>query len=132
MDPESEDSDVSAVDGGFSTFAFFKGLPPAPSKQALESQHSIQARLEELEQIENQNIKTHKELKVKRARMDEKIASKRAAQDQKIKAIIDSRARRDSRIKQRRDREDIAFQRFYEDHEEEDNVSSKCLLTLLY
>lgn len=57
--------------------------------------------------------------------MDEKIARKRAKQDEMIKAIMNSRSRRDSRIKQRRDREDIAFQRFYEDLEEEEGVSCR-------
>lgn len=123
IEPESEDSDVSPAEDDLSTFALPIGLPPAPSKSSLESQQVILMRLEDLERHENHNIKKHNRLKDKRQRMDEKIARKRAKQDELIKAIMNSRSRRDSRIKQRRDREDIAFQRFYEDLEEEEGVS---------
>ena len=38
---------------------------------------------------------------------------------------MDARARRDKRIKQRRAREDIAFQRFREEFDKEETVSSR-------
>ena len=122
MDPESEDSDVSAAEDSFASFTMPVGLPPAPSKQSLENQETIQGRLDELERFENHNIGKHSRLKSKRLRMDERIARKRAQQDVIIKAITLARERRDSRINLRRERENIAFQRVYEDFEEEDNV----------
>lgn len=124
VEPESEDSDVSAAEDDLSAFALPIGLPPAPSKSSLESQQLIMLRLEDLERHENHNIKKHNRLREKRQRMDEKIGRKRAKQDEMINAIMSARGRRDSRIKQRRDREDIAFQRFYEDLEEEEAVSN--------
>lgn len=123
MDPESEDSDVSATDGDYgSSFSFPINLPPAPSKPALENQETIAAHLKELERVEAHNVQKHERLKEKRARKDERIARKRLAQDEKIKVIMEARARRDSRVNQRRQRENIAFQRFYEDLDEEETV----------
>lgn len=124
MDPENEDSDVSSSEADLRGFERPVGLPPAPSKQALENQQTISDRLSELESIENRNIQRHDLLKEKRARMDGRIARHRAAQDAKIRAIMDARARRDTLIMQRRSREDISFQRFYEELEDEETVSS--------
>ncbi|KAK5086362.1 hypothetical protein LTR05_003530 [Lithohypha guttulata] len=120
MDPENEDSDVSSSEADLRGFERPVGLPPAPSKQALENQQTLSDRLSELESIENRNIQRHDLLKEKRARMDGRIASHRAAQDAKIRAIMDARARRDTLIMQRRNREDISFQRFYEELEDEE------------
>lgn len=123
MDPESEDSDVSITDGDYSSsFSFPINLPPAPSKPALENQDTVTAHLKELERVEAHNVRKHERLKEKRLRKDERIARKRAAQDEKIKAIMEARTRRDSRINLRRQRENIAFQRFYEDLDEEETV----------
>lgn len=123
IDPESEDSDVSGAEDDVPTFVLPVGIPPAPSKSSLGDQQFILIRLEDLERHENHNIKKHNRLKEKRQRMDEKIARTRAKQDEMIKNIMTARSRRDSRIKARRDREDIAYQRFYEDVEEEESVS---------
>lgn len=67
-------------------------------------------------------MKKQKRLQEKRKRKDDKIAYQRAIQDEKIKAIMDARVRRDSRIKQRRDRENIAYTRFFEELEEVETV----------
>ena len=123
MDPESEGSEGSSAEGDVPAYDRPIDLPPGPSSKALENQNTINGRLGELESIENHNIKKHNLLKEKRARMDDKINRKRAAQDAKVKMIMDARNRHDNRIKQRRDREDIAFQRFYEILEEEETVS---------
>jgi len=123
LDPESEDSDVSNPEGDIaSAFALPISLPPAPSKQAMESPETISTHLHELERVEDHNVKKHNRLKDKRKRKDERIARKRAIQDEKIKAIMEARVRRDSRISLRREREDIAFTRFYETLEEEETV----------
>lgn len=128
MDPESEDSDVSATDADYgSSFSFPINLPPAPSKPALENIDTINAHLKELERVDAHNVRKHQRLKAKRDRKDDRIARKRAAQDEKIKLIMEARARHDSRIEQRRQRENIAFQRFYEDLDEEETVGKQCL-----
>lgn len=130
MDPESEDSDVSITDGDYgASFSFPINLPPAPSKPSLENVDTITAHLKELERVEAHNVRKHERLKEKRARKDAKITRKRAAQDEKIKMIMDARARRDSRINQRRQRENIAFQRFYEDLDEEETVRQSHVLS---
>jgi len=121
MDPESETSDSPDADGGFSHPI---GLPAAPSKQALDSKEALSAHLDELERVEDHNNKKHDRVKENRIRMDDRILGKRAAQDAKIKAIMDARARRDERIKQRRTREDLAFQHFRESFDEEETVST--------
>ncbi|KIX05531.1 uncharacterized protein Z518_06403 [Rhinocladiella mackenziei CBS 650.93] len=126
MDPESSDSDVSV--GGGDEYRFASPLtapiplPPPPSKQALESSDALQARLDELQRVEEHNFKKYDLLKAKRARKDEKIRRKREIQDKKWAAIIDARQRRDARIEARRKREDAAFSQFF-DHEleEEEN-----------
>lgn len=90
----------------------------------MELSENIQQHLAELGRVEDFNIKKHKLLREKRARKDDKIARKRAAQDEKIKAIMTAREKRDNRLRKRREREDTIFQRFYDDLEEEENVSS--------
>lgn len=128
MDPESSDSDVSQ--GGGDEYRFANPLtapvplPPQPSKHALESSDAVQARLDELQRVEEHNIKKYDLLKAKRARKDDKIRRKREIQDKKWAAILDSRQRRDHRIGVRRKREDAAFSQFF-DHEleEEESVS---------
>ena len=124
MDPESEDSEMSAGEEDMIGSPFPINLPPATSKQNLESQEIVAQHLAEMERTENHNIQKHKQIRAKRARMDDNIMRRRAVQDAKIQAIMTARVRRDSRIKQRRDREDIAFQQFYDLHEEEETVSS--------
>lgn len=125
MDPESEDSDISIDGSELGGAPFPINLPPAPSTQSLDDQHGLAAYLLEMERTENHNIQKHKQLKARRARMDDRIIQKRTSQDAKIRAIYDARSRRDSRIKQRREREDIAFQRFFEVLEEEETVSTR-------
>lgn len=124
MEPESEESDAPDADGDFGAFSFPVGLPAAPTQQVLDSKDALSAHLDELERLEDHINKKHDRVKEKRARMDNKIQLKRAAQDTKIKAIMGGRARRDERIKQRRAREDIAFQRFCEEFNEAKTVSS--------
>lgn len=124
MDPEEEGSDVSGAEGESLHFDRPVQIPPAPSKQALDNQQTISDRLAELEHYENTNIQRHNRLRDKRTRMDDRIGRKRAAQDAKWKAIMDGRARRDSTIRHRREREDVAYQRFYDELEEEETVST--------
>jgi hypothetical protein len=128
MDPESSDSDVSV--GGGPEYRFANPLtapaplPPPPSKHALEQSDAVQARLNELQRVEEHNIKKYDLLKAKRARKDEKIRQKRESQDRKWTAIMEARQRRDARIEARRKREDSAFARFFEQElDEEESVS---------
>lgn len=106
------------------------GLPQTPSKHQLDNAQTIAAHLNELTRVEDFNIKKHNRLKEKRTRKDERILQKRAIQDEKIKIIMDARQRRDAKTALRREREDIAFQRFYETLEEEEGVSSCCAMSL--
>lgn len=131
MDPEAEGSDVSGIEGESLSFDRPMQIPPAPSKQSLEHQQHIQDRLAELEHYENTNIQRHNKLREKRARMDDRISRKRAAQDAKWRVVMEARARRDMQIKQRREREDIAYQRFYDELEEEETVGVSCRSRLL-
>ena len=128
MDPESSDSEVSQ--GGDEDYRFAGPLStPAPlpqpaSKHALESSEAIQLRLDQLQRVEEHNIKKYDILKDKRARKDRKIRAKRDEQDKKWAAIIEARQRRDNRIEVRRKREDGAFSQFFDhDLEEEESVS---------
>lgn len=127
FDLESESSDVSDTPGDsyqtrvLSTFP--TSIPPPPAKHLLESLDTIEARLRDLQRIEDDNIRKQDQLKAKRLRKDDKIRRKREAQDLKIKAIMDARVRRDERIHRRRKAEDDAFERFDQDLEEEENVS---------
>lgn len=131
MDQEEEGSDVSGAEGESLHFDRPVQIPPAPSKQALDSQQQIQDRLAELEHFENTNIQRHNKLRDKRARMDDRIGRKRAAQDLRWRAIMDGRARRDSMITQRREREDVAYQRFYDELEEEETVGDSLVSCVL-
>lgn len=125
LDPESEDSDVSITEGDYGVVSPFPvGLPQTPSKHQLDNAQTIDAHLSELTRVEDFNIKKHNRLKEKRARKDERVLRKRAIQDEKIRGIMDARQRRDAKTALRREREDIAFQRFYETLEEEESVSS--------
>ncbi|EXJ83104.1 hypothetical protein A1O1_06722 [Capronia coronata CBS 617.96] len=126
MDPESSDSDVSV--GGGDEYRFASPLtapiplPPPPSKHALESSDAVQGRLDELQRVEEHNIKKYELLKSKRARKDDKIRRKRELQDKKWAAILEARQRRDGRIEARRKREDAAFSQFFDQElEEEEN-----------
>ncbi|KIW62202.1 hypothetical protein, variant [Phialophora macrospora] len=126
MDPESSDSDVS-VGGGdeyrvASPLTAPIPLPPPASKHALESSDAVQARLDELQRVEDHNVKKYDLLKAKRTRKDEKIRRRREIQDQKWNAILEARQRRDARIEARRRREDAAFSQF--DHELEEEESN--------
>ncbi|EXJ77257.1 hypothetical protein A1O3_10415 [Capronia epimyces CBS 606.96] len=127
MEPESSDSDVSV--GGGDEYRFASPLtapiplPPPPSKHALESSDAVQARLDELQRVEEHNIKKYDLLKAKRARKDEKIRRKREIQDKKWSAILDARQRRDTRIQARRGREDAAFSQFFDQELEEEETS---------
>lgn len=131
MEPESSDSDVSV--GGGDEYRFANPLtapiplPPPPSKHALESPDAVQGRLDELQRVEEHNIKKYELLKAKRARKDEKIRRRREIQDKKWAAILEARRRRDARIEARRKREDAAFSQFFDQElEEEENVCSLC------
>ncbi|ETI20129.1 hypothetical protein G647_08163 [Cladophialophora carrionii CBS 160.54] len=124
MDPESSDSDVS-VGGGdeyrlASPLTAPIPLPPPASKHALESPDAVQARLDELQRVEDHNVKKYDLLRAKRSRKDEKIRRRREFQDQKWAAIIEARRRRDARIEARRRREDAAFSQFDHELEEEE------------
>ncbi|EXJ54765.1 hypothetical protein A1O7_10106 [Cladophialophora yegresii CBS 114405] len=124
MDPESSDSDVS-VGGGdeyrvASPLTAPIPLPPPASKHALESPDAVQARLDELQRVEDHNVKKYDLLRAKRTRKDEKIRRRREVQDQKWAAIMDARRRRDARIEARRRREDAAFSQFDHELEEEE------------
>ena len=126
MDPESSDSDVSI--GGGDEYRFASPLtapaplPPPPSKHALEQSDAVQARLDELQRVEEHNIKKYDLLKAKRTRKDEKIRRRREIQEKKWAAIMETRQRRDARIGARRKREDAAFAQFF-DHELEEEES---------
>ncbi|KAJ9603059.1 hypothetical protein H2200_012354 [Cladophialophora chaetospira] len=126
MDPESSDSDVS-VDGG-DDYRFASPLtapiplPPPASKHALESPDAVQARIEELQRVEDHNVKKYDLLRAKRTRKDEKIRRRREIQDRRWAALVEARHRRDARIEARRKREDAAFSQF--DHELEEQDSS--------
>ncbi|OQU99796.1 hypothetical protein CLAIMM_05377 [Cladophialophora immunda] len=126
MDPESSDSDVSV--GGGDDYRFASPLtapiplPPPASKHALESPDAVQARLDELQRVEDHNVKKYEMLKSKRTRKDEKIRRRREIQDKKWALIMEARQRRDARIEARRKREDAAFAQF--DHELEDEESN--------
>jgi len=69
----------------------------------------VQARLDELERIEDHNAQKLKRLEAKRKRKDERIVRRRAMEDEKIRSVLDARARKDERIRSRRQREDDAF-----------------------
>lgn len=126
MDPESSDSDVSM--GGGEEYRFASPLtapiplPPPASKHALESSDAVQARLDELQRVEEHNIKKYELLKAKRSRKDEKILRRREIQDKKWAAIVEARQRRNDRIEARRKREDAAFSQFDHELEEEESV----------
>ncbi|KIX94557.1 uncharacterized protein Z520_09603 [Fonsecaea multimorphosa CBS 102226] len=126
MDPESSDSDVSV--GGGDEYRFASPLtapiplPPPASKHALESPDAVQARLDELQRVEDHNVKKYDLLRAKRARKDEKIRRRRDIQDKKWALIVEARQRRDARIEARRRREDAAFAQF--DHELEEEESN--------
>ena len=133
MNPESSDSDVSV--GGGDEYRFASPLtapiplPPPASKQSLESLEAVQARLDELLRVEDHNVKKYDLLKAKRARKDDKIRRRREIQDRKWTALLEARQRRDARIEARRRREDAAFSQF--DHELEDEESVRlCSLCL--
>jgi hypothetical protein len=125
MDPESSDSDVSV--GGGDEYRFASPLtapiplPRPASKHALESSDAVQARLDELQRVDDHNVKKYNLLKAKRARKDDKIRRRREIQDKKWNAIQEARQRKDARIQARRRREDAAFTQF--DHELEDEES---------
>lgn len=137
FDPESESSDVSDTPGqdyhSKAQSAIPAALPPPPSKHVSESPDTIQARLRELQRVEDFNIKKQELLRAKRARKDDRIRRKREAQDLRIKAIMDARARRDERVSRRRKVEDAAFERFDQDLEEEELVCThvSLIVTLL-
>jgi hypothetical protein len=126
MDPESSDSDVSV--GGGDDYRFATPLtapiplPPPASKHALESSDAVQGRLDELQRVEDHNVKKYELLRAKRARKDEKIQRRREVQDRKWSAILEARQRRDARIEARRRREDAAFSQFDHDLEDEEQV----------
>ncbi|EXJ57818.1 uncharacterized protein A1O5_12376 [Cladophialophora psammophila CBS 110553] len=126
MDPESSDSDVSVDRGDDFRFTGPLTAPiplPAPaSKHALESSDAVQARLDELQRVEDHNVKKFDLLRAKRARKDDKIRRKRETQDRKWALIMEARQRRDARIEARRRREDMAFAQF--DHDLEDEESN--------
>lgn len=69
----------------------------------------VQARLDELERIEDHNAQKLKRLEAKRRRKDERIVRRRAMEDEKLRSIIDARTRKDGRIRSRRQREDETF-----------------------
>lgn len=69
----------------------------------------VQARLDELERIEDHNAQKLKRLDAKRKRKDERITRRRAMEDEKIRSVLDARSRKDERIRNRRQREDEAF-----------------------
>ncbi|ETN43271.1 uncharacterized protein HMPREF1541_02430 [Cyphellophora europaea CBS 101466] len=123
MEPEGYDSDVSAT----ASDRYRAASPPAiPAKfpvamGRLESSEAVDARLRDLNHVENQNNAKLERLRAKRKRMDERIAQKRDVQDRKIKAIMDARQRRDSAIAARRAREDAEFRRVMEQVDEEED-----------
>ncbi|KIW74435.1 hypothetical protein Z517_12375 [Fonsecaea pedrosoi CBS 271.37] len=125
MDPESSDSDVSV--GGGDEYRFAGPLtapiplPPPASKHALESSDAVQARLDELQRVEDHNVKKYDLLRAKRARKDDKIRRRREFQDKKWALIMEARQRRDARIEARRRREDAAFVQFDHELEDEEN-----------
>ncbi|OAP55517.1 hypothetical protein AYL99_10490 [Fonsecaea erecta] len=127
MDPESSDSDVSVSASeeyrhtGPLTAPI--PLPPPASKHALESSDAVQARLDELQRVEDHNVKKYDLLRAKRARKDEKIRRRREYQDKKWSLIMEARQRRDARIEARRRREDAAFAQFF-DRDLEDEESN--------
>ncbi len=128
MEAESSDSDVSV--GGGDEYRFASPLtapipmPPPASKHALESPDAVRGRLDELQRVEDHNVKKNDLLKAKRNRKDEKIRQRRSIQDKKWAAIMEARQRRDARIEARRRREDAAFSQFDHELEEEENVSA--------
>jgi hypothetical protein len=84
-------------------------LPQISSPRILNSLDEVQARLDELERIEDHNAQKLKRLEAKRKRKDERISRRRAMEDEKIKSVLDARARKDERIRNRRLREDEVF-----------------------
>ncbi len=133
IDRESSDSDVSVSiedrNRGASPVATPVQLSPPPPKHILELADNVQARLREINSVEDHNIRKQETLQAKRRRKDDKIARKRESQDRKIKAIYDARQRRDARINTRRAREDAAF-RAVDDQIEEEETVSKVVLTM--
>lgn len=127
MDPESSDSDVSTTGDehyrGASPLAVPAQVPPPPPKHVLESADMVHARLRELNQVEDHNIRKQDTLLAKRRRKDERIARKRDIQDRKIKSIHDARERRDARTNARRAREDAGFKAVDDQMEDEETVS---------
>ena len=124
MDPESSDSDISAIQSdGYrygSPPARPAALPQPASKYALESSDAVQARLRELDRIFDHNNKKQNQLQLKRRRKDERISRKREVQDKKWTTITEARTRHDTKIKTRRDREDAAFSKVFDDLEDEE------------
>lgn len=129
LDPESSGSDVSVTAGDDIRFGSPLStptpLPPPPSKHAMESQDAVQARIRELQRVDDHNLKKHDLLKAKRSRKDDQIRRRREVEDRRIKALMDARARKDEKIAARRKREDAAFERFDLDLEEEEMASSR-------
>lgn len=128
MEPESEDSDVSRTHDQYRAVSdgpvdMPLALPPQPPRHALESPDVLETRIRDLERVESINIAKSKALKAKRQRKDEKISRRREAQDRKINAIMEARRRKDELIVARRKREDDAFSRFWQDLEDEEDVS---------
>jgi hypothetical protein len=79
------------------------------SPRILTALEDVQARLDELERIEDHNAQKLKRLEVKRRRKDERIVRRRNMEDERIKSVLDARVRKDERIRSRRQREDEAF-----------------------
>jgi hypothetical protein len=94
----------------------------------LESPDAVQGRLDELQRVEDHNVKKYDLLKAKRTRKDEKIRRRREIQDQRWNAILEARQRRDARIEARRRREDAAFSQFDHELEEEESVGPSPLV----
>jgi hypothetical protein len=84
-------------------------LPQISSPRILTALEDVQARLDELERIEDHNAQKLKRLEAKRRRKDERIVRRRAMEDEKLRSIHDARARKDERVRSRRQREDEAF-----------------------
>lgn len=88
MDPESTDSDDSVRTSGIMCqLPGIIPLPPALSQGALNSVSALQARVDDLSQVEAHNIKKYDLLKATRARQDYRIQHKRQCQDKKWRSI---------------------------------------------
>lgn len=84
-------------------------LPPVSSPRILTALEDVQARLDELEQIEDHNAQKLKRLEAKRRRKDERILRRRTMEDEKMRSVLEARVRKDERVRSRRQREDEAF-----------------------